>query len=102
MTTSEPLTRAETQDLARSCGPDMEVFAAQRTAGLPGSDGLPVPRHTLFRVELMRSMLFVPGDSPRKFDKARQGAADALILDLTRRAAGLRPRERARHAAHAR
>lgn len=30
----------------------------------------------------MRSMLFVPGDSPRKFDKARQGAADALILDL--------------------
>lgn len=30
----------------------------------------------------MRSMLFVPGDSPRKFDKARGGAADALILDL--------------------
>jgi citrate lyase subunit beta/citryl-CoA lyase len=30
----------------------------------------------------MRSMLFVPGDSPRKFDKAAQGAADALILDL--------------------
>lgn len=30
----------------------------------------------------MRSMLFVPGDSRRKFDKARQVAADALILDL--------------------
>lgn len=30
----------------------------------------------------MRSMLFVPGDAPRKFDKARQTAADALILDL--------------------
>ncbi|NNM72773.1 HpcH/HpaI aldolase/citrate lyase family protein [Enterovirga aerilata] len=30
----------------------------------------------------MRSLLFVPGDSARKFDKARQGAADALILDL--------------------
>lgn len=30
----------------------------------------------------MRSMLFVPGDSPRKFAKASQGAADALILDL--------------------
>uniref|UniRef100_E6VDY1 Citryl-CoA lyase n=1 Tax=Rhodopseudomonas palustris (strain DX-1) TaxID=652103 RepID=E6VDY1_RHOPX len=30
----------------------------------------------------MRSMLFVPGDSPRKFDKVVQGAADALILDL--------------------
>ncbi len=30
----------------------------------------------------MRSMLFVPGDSPRKFDKARTGPADALILDL--------------------
>jgi citrate lyase subunit beta/citryl-CoA lyase len=31
---------------------------------------------------LMRSMLFVPGDSPRKFEKARQGNAGALILDL--------------------
>ncbi len=30
----------------------------------------------------MRSMLFVPGDSPRKFEKARQGNAGALILDL--------------------
>ncbi|MEW5423553.1 CoA ester lyase [Amorphus sp. 3PC139-8] len=30
----------------------------------------------------MRSFLFVPGDSARKFEKARQGSADALILDL--------------------
>ena len=30
----------------------------------------------------MRSLLFVPGDSARKFDKARGGGADALILDL--------------------
>jgi citrate lyase subunit beta/citryl-CoA lyase len=30
----------------------------------------------------MRSMLFVPGDSPRKFEKASQGQASALILDL--------------------
>ena len=30
----------------------------------------------------MRSLLFVPGDSPRKFAKAVAGAADALILDL--------------------
>jgi citrate lyase subunit beta/citryl-CoA lyase len=30
----------------------------------------------------MRSMLFVPGDSPRKFEKAREGKAGALILDL--------------------
>jgi citrate lyase subunit beta/citryl-CoA lyase len=30
----------------------------------------------------MRSMLFVPGDSPRKFEKASQGNADALIIDL--------------------
>lgn len=30
----------------------------------------------------MRSMLFVPGDSPRKFEKAREGKADALIIDL--------------------
>ena len=30
----------------------------------------------------MRSMLFVPGDSPRKFEKARDSKAGALILDL--------------------
>ncbi|MBR0830046.1 CoA ester lyase [Bradyrhizobium manausense] len=30
----------------------------------------------------MRSMLFVPGDSPRKFEKASQGNADALIIDV--------------------
>ncbi|MEW6641920.1 MAG: CoA ester lyase [Pseudomonadota bacterium] len=30
----------------------------------------------------MRSMLFVPGDSPRKFERASQGQAHALILDL--------------------
>ena len=30
----------------------------------------------------MRSMLFVPGDSLRKFQKARTGTADVLILDL--------------------
>lgn len=30
----------------------------------------------------MRSMLFVPGDSPRKFEKASQSKASVLILDL--------------------
>ncbi|WP_188580640.1 HpcH/HpaI aldolase/citrate lyase family protein [Azorhizobium oxalatiphilum] len=30
----------------------------------------------------MRSFLFVPGDSARKFEKASGGTADALILDL--------------------
>jgi citrate lyase subunit beta / citryl-CoA lyase len=30
----------------------------------------------------MRSMLFVPGDSPRKFEKACEGNASALVLDL--------------------
>lgn len=30
----------------------------------------------------MRSFLFVPGDSARKFQRARESAADALILDL--------------------
>lgn len=30
----------------------------------------------------MRSFLFVPGDSERKFARAAEGAADALILDL--------------------
>src|ERR1700691_2109720 len=44
------------------------------------------PRHDAGRLPqkgcLMRSMLFVPGDSPRKFEKASQGNASALILDL--------------------
>lgn len=31
---------------------------------------------------MSRSLLFVPGDSPRKFDKAKASGADALILDL--------------------
>lgn len=30
----------------------------------------------------IRSLLFVPGDSPRKFEKAKSSGADALILDL--------------------
>ncbi len=30
----------------------------------------------------LRSLLFVPGDSARKFQKARGTGADALILDL--------------------
>ena len=30
----------------------------------------------------MRSFLFVPGDSTRKFDSASKTAADCLILDL--------------------
>src|SRR5918995_767115 len=30
----------------------------------------------------MRSFLFVPGDSQRKFENAKKTAADALILDL--------------------
>ncbi|MEQ8737097.1 MAG: aldolase/citrate lyase family protein, partial [Hoeflea sp.] len=30
----------------------------------------------------MRSLLFVPGDSPRKMEKAAGSGADALILDL--------------------
>src|SRR3954465_2954409 len=30
----------------------------------------------------MRSFLFVPGDSPRKFENAKKTAADSLILDL--------------------
>lgn len=32
--------------------------------------------------QAIRSLLFVPGDSARKFEKASQGKADALILDL--------------------
>lgn len=40
-------------------------------------DGIDAPE-----ARLMRSMLFVPGDSPRKFEKASQCRASALILDL--------------------
>lgn len=35
-----------------------------------------------FQGSHMRSMLFVPGDDPRKLAKARDSAADALIVDL--------------------
>jgi citrate lyase subunit beta/citryl-CoA lyase len=31
---------------------------------------------------MMRSLLFVPGDSPDKLEKASRASADALILDL--------------------
>lgn len=31
---------------------------------------------------MTRSLLFVPGDSPRKFERAAAGEADALVLDL--------------------
>ena len=31
---------------------------------------------------MLRSFLFVPGDSSRKLDKAIQAGADALIVDL--------------------
>ena len=30
----------------------------------------------------LRSLLFVPGDRPERFDKAAASGADALILDL--------------------
>ena len=30
----------------------------------------------------MRSLLFVPGDSPSKLEKAKTSGADALIVDL--------------------
>jgi citrate lyase subunit beta/citryl-CoA lyase len=33
-------------------------------------------------VRLLRSLLFVPGDSDRKLQKAQESSADALILDL--------------------
>lgn len=39
---------------------------------------------------MSRSLLFVPGDSPRKFDRALAGDADGLILDLEDSVAGER------------
>ncbi len=44
----------------------------------------------------MRSLLFVPGDSARKFAKARECGADALIIDLEDSVA-LDAKEAARH-----
>ena len=38
----------------------------------------------------MRSFLFVPGDSLRKFESARKTAADALIIDLEELGGGRR------------
>jgi citrate lyase subunit beta / citryl-CoA lyase len=46
--------------------------AAGDDAQAPGRDG----------GGLMRSLLFVPGDDPRKLDRAMGSGADALILDL--------------------
>jgi citrate lyase subunit beta / citryl-CoA lyase len=42
---------------------------------------------------LMRSLLFVPGDSPRKLAKGLESGADALILDLEDSVAGDRKEE---------
>jgi citrate lyase subunit beta/citryl-CoA lyase len=46
------------------------------------SRGGPVRPIAKIKAAKMRSLLFVPGDSLRKFEKARQTEADVLILDL--------------------
>lgn len=49
----------------------------------------------------MRSMLFVPGDRPERFDKAAASGADAVILDLEDSVtAGRRPQARREIAAY--
>ena len=48
------------------------------------------------RPRLMRSLLFVPADSPRKLDKGMASGADALILDLEDSIAPERKAERPR------
>ncbi len=40
------------------------------------------PSNDAEKAVLMRSLLFVPGDSERKLEKGRQSGADCLILDL--------------------
>jgi citrate lyase subunit beta/citryl-CoA lyase len=47
------------------------------------SDGLPgsVPYGVVIDLTLIRSLLFVPGDSAKKLDKAKGVIADALIFD---------------------
>ncbi|MDB5699178.1 MAG: citrate lyase [Alphaproteobacteria bacterium] len=47
----------------------------------------------------MRSLLFVPGDSERKFDRAREAGADMLILDLEDSVAPSRKEEARAHVA---
>jgi citrate lyase subunit beta / citryl-CoA lyase len=46
-----------------------------------GANVLPAPRYADTKMRL-RSLLFVPGDSARKFARAGECGADALILDL--------------------
>lgn len=40
------------------------------------------PSHAVHRIASARSFLFVPGDRPDRFDKARAAGADMVILDL--------------------
>lgn len=42
----------------------------------------PPGTHAATATVIMRSLLFVPGDSPKKLDKAMSIGADALVLDL--------------------
>src|SRR5262245_32855562 len=43
---------------------------------------MPPPGLHAHAAELMRSLLFVPGDSDKKLDKVRTSGADALLIDL--------------------
>ena len=49
-------------------------------------ENLPMPAYCVTyegtNLMKMRSLLFVPGDRPERFDKAAQSGADAIILDL--------------------
>jgi len=56
---------------------------AAALVNFPSSDGLPgsVPYGGVIDLTLIRSLLFVPGDSAKKLDKAKGVITDALIFD---------------------
>ena len=64
--------------------PSPGLQAGRHARGRVPAPGLhaPAPRPRRRHVTPMRSLLFVPGDSPRKLEKGLSSGADALLIDL--------------------
>src|SRR5262249_51841457 len=70
--------------------------ASRLQSGQQARRRMPAPglhAHAAGLILAMRSLLFVPGDSPRKLAKGLESGADALILDLEDSVAGNRKAE---------
>jgi citrate lyase subunit beta/citryl-CoA lyase len=66
-----------------SCGPDDEETRRMSNLSPPaGVRTVSPPAGSISAAPVLRSLLFVPGDSDRKQARAIASAADALILDL--------------------